>query len=235
MKAVILAAGKGVRLGQITQSLPKPMLPVGGEPILEHLIKLCRKNGVEKIFVNLHHKSDAIKNYFGDGSKWGVSISYKLEKALLGTSGAVKNFEAELGQDPFFVLYGDNYMDYDLKSLMKKHVESKADMSIAVFELPDTRESGAVSMDTQGRIVKFAEKQPSASAVGGWVNSGVYVMNAGLLAKISAGYSDFGKDVIPQFIQEGLKIAAIKMDQAVKAIDTPALYQKWVGDNHELR
>ena len=108
MQAVILAAGKGERLGAITQVIPKPMIKIAGKPILEHNILMCKKNGVEEILINLHHLPHVIKNYFGNGEKWGVSISYKYEPKLLGTSGTVSNYKDFL-KKPFFVIYGDNY------------------------------------------------------------------------------------------------------------------------------
>ena len=114
MKAVILAAGKGERLGNITQRIPKPMIPINGKPILEYNIELCKKNGIDEIFINLHHLPHKIKKYFGDGSRFGVRIKYKYEAEILGTAGGVKNFQEDLGTDPFFVLYGDNLIDMDL-------------------------------------------------------------------------------------------------------------------------
>lgn len=226
MNAVVLAAGKGARLGELMKSLPKPLLPIDGKPILEHNIEWCRKNGVDKIFINLHHLPEAIRAHCGDGSKWGVSIAYKQEDSLLGTSGAVKNFERELGGEPFLVLYGDNWVDYDLAAMARRHAAEKADMSLAVFQLEDVRSSGVATLDAADRVVEFIEKP--ARGGGGWANMGVYVMNPALLADISPGFSDFGKDVIPRLIRQGRKILGLKMDHKVKAVDTPALYREWL-------
>jgi mannose-1-phosphate guanylyltransferase / phosphomannomutase len=111
LKAVILAAGKGDRLKNVTSQIPKPMIEFRGKPILEHNINLCKRYGVSELCINTHHLHQKIREYFGDGSKFGVSINYSYESELLGTSGAVKNFSKFLGNEPFFVIYGDNYSD----------------------------------------------------------------------------------------------------------------------------
>ena len=92
MKALLLAAGKGKRLGSVTKMIPKPMVKISGKPILEHNILMLKNSGIVDIFINLHHLPEIITDYFEDGEKWGVNINYKLEEELLGTSGAVKSF-----------------------------------------------------------------------------------------------------------------------------------------------
>lgn len=228
MKAVILAAGKGERLGEVSAALPKPLVPVDGKPILFHLVDLCAHQGVDQIYVNLHHLGDAIEAALGDGSRFGVPIRYKRESELLGTAGAVKNFEAELRGAPFFVLYGDNLMDYDLRDMLDAHRRANAEMTLAVFDLPDTRISGAVELDETGRVTGFFEKRPASEPTPGLVNAGLYVMEPSLLSAIPAGPCDFGRDVIPAFLKAGRRIHAVKMDHPVKAIDTPELYRRWV-------
>ncbi|MFI5360592.1 MAG: NDP-sugar synthase [Elusimicrobiota bacterium] len=227
MNAVLLAAGKGERLGVYTRKTPKPMLRIGGKPILEHNVEWCRDNGFTRLFINLHHRPDVIIKHFGDGSRFGVSIAYKRERSLLGTSGAVKNFADKLDGEPFLVVYGDNWVDYDLAAMMARHRRSGADMSVAVFRLADARLSGLVTMNRAGRILSFVEKPQSKKPVPGWVNAAVYVMNPALLDEIPRGFSDFGRDVIPRLLKEGRLVQGIRMPHKVKAVDTPALYRKW--------
>ena len=95
MKTIILAAGKGERLKDITQKIPKPMIRYGGKPILQYNIELCKKFGIADIFINVHHHAAQIKDYFGNGEKFGVDIKYSYEKELLSTSGAVKKIAIE--------------------------------------------------------------------------------------------------------------------------------------------
>ena len=94
MKAVILAAGSGERLKQVTSHLPKPMIEYKGKPLLQHNIELCKRHGVDEIFINTHHLHEIIKNYFSDGKRFGVKLTYSVEESLLGTSGAVNSFRS---------------------------------------------------------------------------------------------------------------------------------------------
>ena len=121
MKAVLLAAGKGERLGTLTHQLPKPMIPIDGKPVIEWNVNLCKQNGITELFINLFHLPDIISNYLGNGERFGVTITYAREKNLLGTGGGVKQFARSLGDDPFFVIYSDNWADYDLETMYQHH------------------------------------------------------------------------------------------------------------------
>ena len=107
MKALILAAGKGERLGDITKNIPKPMIEVSGKPILEHNIGICKQAGIKDLFINLHYLPDRITEYFQDGKKYGVNLTYLYESEILGTAGALFPIINKLS-DPFMVIYGDN-------------------------------------------------------------------------------------------------------------------------------
>jgi len=153
MKAIILAAGKGERLKEITNSLPKPMIKIKGKPILQHNIELCRKYGIEDIFINVHHLSEKIIDYFGDGKKLDVNIKYSYEKELLGTSGAIKKIASEFWNypkensniplfhlhDSFFVIYGDNLSEYNLNLLIEKQKQTNSLCVIAFHYREDVR------------------------------------------------------------------------------------------------
>ena len=231
MKAVILAAGEGERLGEVTKKVPKPMIRMEGKPILEHNVELCRAHGVTELFINLHHLPETITSYFGDGSRWGVSITYAYEPALLGTAGAVRNFAATLAGSRFFVLYGDNRSDCDLATLLRTHQERSAEMSIAVFEAKAVGAGGVVEAEPDGRITRFVEQRVREGGGPGLVNAGVYVLESTALDAIGPGFSDFGHDVIPSMIRTGRRVFAVVMEHEVRAVDTPALYQKWAdGD-----
>src|ERR1700682_3691954 len=106
MRALVLAAGEGTRLRPLTLDRPKPMVPLGGRPLLEHLVDLLRNHGIREIAINLHYKAEAITSYFGDGSRFGVSITYSPEAQLLGSAGAARLLDWYF-QEPFLVLYGD--------------------------------------------------------------------------------------------------------------------------------
>jgi len=227
MKAVLLAAGTGERLGGISRALPKPMICLDGKPILEHNLELCRAHGVRELFINVHHLSEAITNHFGDGSKWGVSITYAYEPVLLGTAGGVKNLADHLGASPFFVVYGDNWTHCDLSALLRMHGQRSADLSLAVFATDAPGAGGLVAMETDGRITGFVERRTRATAGPGLINAGVYVLESSMVSLIDNGFSDFGHDVIPKLIQAGRRVFGFVMDHEVRAVDTPALYEKW--------
>ncbi len=226
MKAVILAAGKGERLGTITQELPKPMIEIAGKPILEHNILMCKNSSIEEIFINLHHLPHIIKDYFGDGGRWGVRISYKYEPKLLGTAGAVNNFCKNLLDLPFFVIYGDNYFDFDLRLLRQFHEEKQSDFTIALSHLDDVSNSGIAELTNTGKINSFIEKPINDISNNSWINAGIYFVEAKILNEIKNGYTDFGHDVIPLLINCGYNVYGYKMKKNVVPIDTPELFEK---------
>lgn len=222
-KAVILAAGKGSRLGAESLVTPKPLTQVLGQPIIVHSIKNCVKAGIEDIYINLYHLGEKIQAVLGDGSQFGVRIHYKFEAELLGTSGAVKNFEANLKGEPFIVIYGDNWTNYDFREQISVHEKSGADMSIVVyFKEGDVRQSGLAYFDENHKITRFAEKSPD-TLNGGWVNAAVYFVQPQILAKIPSGFSDFGQQIIPQLLVDGFKLHAIEANGKLIAVDTPEM------------
>ncbi len=226
MKAVLLAAGKGERLGELTQTMPKPMLPVLGKPVILHNIEMCRRFGISDIYINLHHLPEVITDYLGDGRHFGVAITYSREETILGTAGGVKRLAEKLSAERFFVIYADNYSNYDLGTIYNRHCQTSADMSIALFELEDISQSGVALMDKGSWIYKFVEKPKDDAIKSHWANAGIYLMEPKLLDLIPDGFSDFGRDIIPRYIAGGYKILGVKMPTPVLGIDTPALLEE---------
>lgn len=185
---------------------------------------------MEEILINLHHLPHVIKNYFGNGEKWGVRISYKYEPELLGTSGAVSNHK-DLLKEPFFVIYGDNYFDFDLNVLRQFHEEKRSDFTMALCQVDDVSNSGIVALRNNGRITRFTEKPINERNNNSWVNAGIYFMEPITLEKIKNGYSDFGNDVIPFLIESDYVVYGYKMEKKVLAIDTPELLKKTINDS----
>ncbi len=223
MKAVVLAAGKGQRLGELTNSRPKPMIEINGKPVLEHNLEMCRKAGVHDIYINLHHLPDIIRNYFGDGSKYGVHITYNYEPDLLGTAGALIPFKNELKNEPIFVIYGDNYISFDLLDLKLFNEKMNADISILFHWRHDINNSGMAEFDSNGQIKIFIEKPISTSITDGWVNAGVYYIERTNILSIVNEKDDFGFDFFPKCLSKGLKLFGLKKDIDLTAIDTPDL------------
>ena len=225
MKAFILAAGKGDRLGSLTATVPKPMLELTGKPILEHNILMCKNAGVQDIFINLHYLPDIITDYFGDGSKFGVNIQYNFEPELLGTAGGILFFLENFNEEPFYVIYGDSYTEFDLRDLKIYHESVKSEFTIAMHWTNDIRQSGLAELNQDGMIINFIEKPKINSIEGGWVNSGIYLINSGVIDDIVRKNSDFAYDVIPKIIKRGQKIYGYKTEDKFLAVDTPQLFK----------
>lgn len=226
MKAMVLAAGQGTRLKPFTDAMPKPMMPVAGKPLLEHIIRQLKESGITEIVINLHHQPESIQRHFGDGTRFGVRIIYSHEDKLLGTAGAVKNLESHF-MDTFLVYYGDNYVEIDLNDLVQKHKVSQAAATIAVFPCETPHLSGIVQIDGKGNILNFVEKPPKGSAAGNLANAGIYVMEPRILAFIPAGRSsDFGKDIFPEILRQKQVLRSYLLKGNVIGIDTPELHAK---------
>jgi NDP-sugar pyrophosphorylase family protein len=223
MKAIILAAGKGERLGKLSNLIPKTMIKVDGKPILEHNIELCKKYGIIDIYINLHHLPHVIMKYFGDGRKFGVKIKYSYEEELLGTSGAVKNIALKdeyFTNNPFYVIYGDNYSDYNLDLL-----KSDSIATIAFNYKEDVTNSGVAEFDENNKIISFIEKPKENETISHWVNSAIYYLNPEILKFIPwfgiHNYSDFSKDIFPLLLKNKTSFYGICTDTIVKSFDTP--------------
>lgn len=226
MKAVVLAAGKGTRLESLGANVPKPMLAVGGRPVIDRTLSLLAASGVCDVFMNLHHCADALTAYCGTGERWGLKIAYAFEPQLLGTAGAVKNFGPRLSHAPFFVVYGDNYyLDCELSALWKFHEAHEAIATIALFQKDDVTGSGVVQIDAAGRVVRFVEKPQAPAGLGRLVNGGLYVLSPAILPLIPDTVPcDFGYDVFPALAAAGHPVFGMVTTGAVWAIDTPELY-----------
>jgi mannose-1-phosphate guanylyltransferase len=224
MKAMILAAGQGTRLAPLTDSLPKCMIPIGGMPVLEHTLIWLRCHGVGEAIINLHRQPDVIPAYFGDGSRWGVRITYSQENELLGTAGGVKH-AAWFFDAPFLVIYGDNLSTCDLSRLARKHREHGAMAMMALHWREDPSSSGIAELNADDRIVRFAEKPRPEEAFSNWANAGIYVLNPEILELIPAGKAcDFGREIFPRMLADGWALYGYRMqgDEGLWWIDTPA-------------
>ncbi len=232
MKAVILAAGKGTRLASVTATMPKSLIQVKGKSILEHIVELCRRHGISELFVNTHHFAEKIVSTLGDGSRFGLNITYSYETELLGTAGAVKNFEVHLSHGPFFVLYGDNYSEYDLNLLIQKSNLHKALGTIAFHYRDDVSSSGVGEFGADGRILRFLEKPKPGDSLSHWVNAGIYYFLPGILERIPNGNSDFAKDIFPRLLGSGIPLYGVCANSDVLAFDTPEMYENSLRKLH---
>lgn len=215
-KAMILAAGEGTRLRPLTLDTPKALLPVGGLPLIQHQLAWLKSHGIQEAAINLHHLGEKIKDFLGNGSRWGMRISYSPEETLLGTAGGVKRME-HFFPDTFVVLYGDILTNFDLSAMVNFHQQKSAVATLVIFEAANPWEVGVVEMDREGRILGFEEKpQSSVPSPQSLVSSpqspvlasgGVYVLEKQVLDHIRAqGFSDFAYDIFPKLIRLGLPL-----------------------------
>ena len=175
MKAMILSAGYGSRLGNLTKKIPKPMLDVQGYPILAYIIYNLVAHGFDQIAINLYFNPQEIKNYFGDGSQWGASIVYFYEPELLGTAGGVKNMEGNFkNENSFLIHYGDIITNQDFTKMLEFHDQNQALATLLLHQRPNS--NSAIGLDSDSRITSFLERptmEQQVKIVAPWVNSGV--------------------------------------------------------------
>ena len=181
MKAVILAGGLGTRLRPLTNNTPKPMLPIGEKPILEHLINWTKKNGVKSIVLCVSYLKETIEDYFEDGEKFGVKIEYAISKKQLATAGQLKTAEKFIEGD-FVCMYGDSLFNFNLKNMIKQHAIKKALITMSLNEYKTNFPYGVIETSKNGKVKSWNEK-PEIKAN---INMGCYIMNSkvfGLIPK----------------------------------------------------
>ena len=220
MKAVIMAGGKGTRLSGIASDVPKPMFPILGKPILAYQIESLLRSDVREIVLIVGHLKDAIKQHFGDGSAFGVSIRYIEETEPLGTAGALYYLKDEL--EDFLLLFGDLILDVDFTRFMRFHRACGA--AITLYGHPNSHpyDSDVVEVDADGRVTGILSKKVERTFdVHNFVNAGLYCISPKALEPITAPQKiDFEKDLVSAWLKEG-KVFAYKSTEYVKDMGTP--------------
>lgn len=230
MKAMILAAGVGSRLGQITANTPKPMVPIGGKPVMEYIVNLLRLYNIEDVIANLHYLPEIIMNYFQDGSSHGIRLTYSVEEKLLGTAGGVKNNQWFL-DETFLVISGDALTDINLADFLKIHRERKALATIALKEVAEVEQFGVVITDEKGRIRSFQEKPGREEALSNLASTGIYIFEPEIFDLIPPGeFYDFGRNLFPLLVEKDLPFYGYQMDGYWCDIGTVETYQKACQD-----
>ncbi len=207
MRAVVMAGGEGTRLRPMTANQPKPLLPVVNQPIMGHVLRLLRRHGVTETVVTLQFLASLVRNYFGDGEEFGMTLSYATEETPLGTAGSVKNAEEALRDEPFIVISGDALTDIDLTDMIKFHEANDALVTIGLKRVPDPVEFGIIIADEEGRIERFLEKPTWGQVFSDTVNTGVYIMAPEVLDHVATGQSvDWSNDVFPKLLADGARL-----------------------------
>jgi len=203
VKAVILAGGEGTRLRPLTSNQPKPMIPIVNRPMMEHIVELLARHGFDDIVVTVAYLANQIRDYFGDGSDFGVRMRYATEESPLGTAGSVRNAAEEL-DDTFLVISGDVLTDLDLTAFVDAHRANDAFASIALKRVENPLEFGIVITRPDGAIERFLEKPTWGQVFSDTINTGIYVCEPEVFDLIPEGeVVDFSGDVFPAALQQG--------------------------------
>jgi mannose-1-phosphate guanylyltransferase len=190
--AIILAGGLGTRLRPLTDETPKPLLPIKGLPMMEHMIKNMQQYGINNIILSIGYKAEQIKDYFGDGSKWSINISYSIENEPLGTGGAIKKAASELKKQ-FFLAWGDNLMNIDYDAMYKDYLRDAPQVTMALTPREDVENFGVATLQ-ESRIIGFVEKPKREDAPSDLINAGAFIVDPECLQILPEGKSSMEYD-----------------------------------------
>jgi len=226
VKGVIMAGGFGTRIRPLTSSLPKPMLPLVNLPIMEHIVRLLRRHGFLDLVVLLYYQPQVIRDYFGDGSDWGVKMSYVTPTKDLGTAGAVKAAAPYL-DGPFLVISGDLLTDMDLTAMKEFHRQKGSWATLGLVSVVNPLQFGVVITDKEGRVVKFLEKPGWGEVFSDTINTGVYLLEPQVLDWIPQDEEfDFSKDLFPKLLEEGKPLYGYHTRDYWRDIGDPESYRQ---------
>lgn len=231
MKAVVMAGGFGTRIQPLTTSLPKPMLPILNKPMMEYIITKLKEVGIVEIIILLYYKPDVIKNYFGEGEKLGVKISYILPDSDYGTAGAVKKAERLIGDSDFIVISGDLVTDFDLNEITGFHKLKNSFGTICLTQVEDPLQFGVVITDKNGRILRFLEKPGWGEVFSDTINTGIYVFKSEVFKYIPEDKPfDFSKDLFPALMSRNIDLYGFTAKGYWRDVGNPDSYREVFQD-----
>ena len=226
-KAILLVGGYGTRLRPLTEDLPKPMLPLAGLPVTEHQLMMAKRAGITEIVLATSYLSEVFLPYFGDGSSFGMNLTYAVEDVPLGTGGAIRNAANALGSDflasdePLVIFNGDIISQHHLARQIDFHREKKADITLHLTRVADARAFGCVPTDDEGRVTAFLEKMENP--VTNAINAGCYVFQPHVLKRIAPDtVVSVEREVFPQLVEDGGRVFGYEEKAYWLDIGTPA-------------
>ncbi|HVB62649.1 MAG TPA: mannose-1-phosphate guanyltransferase, partial [Ktedonobacteraceae bacterium] len=203
VKAVVMAGGEGSRLRPLTIRRPKPMVPIAGKPVMEHILNLLKRHGITEVVVTVQYLASNIEDYFGNGSQLGMRITYSREDIPLGTAGSVKNAEDQL-TEPFLVISGDALTDYDLTALIAYHREKQSMATLMLAHVPNPLEYGVIITNEDGHIAQFLEKPSWGEVFSDTINTGIYVIDPKVFTYFEKNKPfDFSQELFPMMLRNG--------------------------------
>ncbi|WP_296824216.1 sugar phosphate nucleotidyltransferase [Sulfurovum sp.] len=227
MKAVVMAGGFGTRIQPLTNSRPKPMLPVVNRPMMENTMMTLRDLGITDFIVLLYFKPEVIQDYFGDGSKFGINITYVIPDDDYGTAGAVKLAQEHIGDDNFIIISGDLVTDFDFQKIFEYHKQKESKLTITLTSVENPLEFGVVIANEEGKIEKFLEKPSWGEVFSDTINTGIYIIEPEILKYIPKGENfDFAKDLFPLLMKEGVELIAGNAEGYWRDVGNPDSYRE---------
>jgi len=226
VKAVLLVGGEGTRLRPLTLNTPKSMVPIVNRPFLEHMTEYLKRHGIDDIILTLCHLHNRTRRHFGDGSNFGIKLSYALEDSPLGTAGAVKNVDEHL-DETFFVFNGDIFTDIDLTAMMEFHRKRGSKATIALTPVEDPTIYGVVETNDEGRVRRFLEKPCRNEVTTNMINAGAYILEPEVLGNIPEGsIFSFEQGLFPLLLEHGDPLYGYHSSDYWIDIGTPEKYLK---------
>lgn len=230
VKAVMMAGGFGTRIQPLTHAVPKPMLPIANLPMMEHILNRLIEIGIDEVIILLYFKPDVIKNHFGDGSKWGVTIHYVLPDDDYGTAGAV-GFAREHLDTTFMIVSGDLVSDFDLGAILAHHQSIDSKLTITLTSVENPLQFGVVIANEAGKIEKFLEKPSWGEVFSDTINTGIYVIEPEILEYIPKGDNyDFAKDLFPALMAKGIDLMSFSATGYWRDVGNPDSYREAYDD-----
>lgn len=203
MKAVVMAGGEGSRLRPLTIRRPKPMVPIAGKPVMEHILNLLKRHGITEVVVTVQYLASSIEDYFGSGSQFGMRITYSREDVPLGTAGSVKNAEEQL-TEPFLVISGDALTDFNLTDLIQYHNDKKSLATLLLAHVPNPLEYGVIITNEDGHISQFLEKPSWGEVFSDTINTGIYMLDPKVFTYFEKDKPfDFSQELFPFMLKKG--------------------------------
>ncbi len=213
MKAIVMAGGEGTRLRPLTADMPKPMAPLLGRPVLEHMLRLLKRCGVTEALLTLGYMAGEIESWAKAQPVEGLQIDCQRETRPLGTAGSVKAAAEWLGSEPFLVVSGDAVCDFDLRKAIAAHREKKAEALLVLTAAEDPGEYGSVVTDREGQILAFLEKPRADRVATDLINTGIYLLSPSVLERIPEGTPyDFGRDLFPRMLEESASLCGLRLN-----------------------
>lgn len=257
MQAVILAGGNTAQLHPWTPGIPKPLLPFFDRPVTEHIIRLLARHDIRDIIITTSYLAKDMIRYFGDGSRWGVSIRYSVESEPMGTAGAVKLVQ-EMISDTFVVISSDIVTDLDISAALQSHKSAGSIATILLHEVEDPSRFGVVGCEDSGKVSRFVEKPRSSEAFANTISTGIYILEPEALSSISHFEAqDFARHLFPLLLRNQEPVHSSRLPgywcdlgdllqyrnahfdalQGKIRLDLPAIYIGegiWVGDGVDM-